>query len=91
MLAIHLNVSDSTVHAAMVGAYVPGSLLSIAKMPAWIFFLPMAIELGLLLAATVLPNALSRWLAILSFAAILAYSFVAVAMLFYVAFAPYAP
>jgi lysylphosphatidylglycerol synthetase-like protein (DUF2156 family) len=87
-LAAHLYVADTTVHAADVGAYVPAWVLAAARIAAWVFLLPAAVDAVPAMLRRV-PFGLSRGLAIASFALLIVYAAIAIAALFYVAFSPY--
>jgi hypothetical protein len=85
-LAVQLYVADTAIHASMVGAYIPPTLLGAARIPSWAFLIPAAIDGAAAWAAGSLPVYFSRTIAALSFALLLAYAFTAVGSLFYVAF-----
>jgi hypothetical protein len=87
--AVQLYVGDTVVHAAEVGAFVPDVFLATARIPAWAFLLPVAIEAAAVAAAPALGRGVSRALAILSLLVLAAYGLLAIGALFYVAFAPY--
>jgi hypothetical protein len=88
-LAVQLYVGDTAVHAAEVGAYVPDLLLTTARIPVWAFLAPVVVEAGLVVAAGLTGRIISRALAVVSVAVLATYGLLAIAALFYVAFAPY--
>jgi hypothetical protein len=80
-------VSDIGTHGVMVGAYLPGWLLTIAAVPWWAMLAAAALDLVIALAALRLSNALLRAAAFLNGALLVFYAFVGVAVIFYIAFA----
>ncbi len=85
--ALQTYVGDVGTHGAMVGAYVPGWLLGVAAIPPWAMLATAAADGLAALAAGHLPRALERGLVAANAALLVAYAFVGVAVLFYVAFA----
>jgi hypothetical protein len=79
--------SDVGTHGAIVGAYVPQWLLGIAAIPAWTLLLPALADGAVALAAERLSGGASRVLTIANAVALIAYAFVSIAVIFYVAFA----
>jgi hypothetical protein len=71
----------------MVGAYVPGWLLGVAAIPWWSLLLPAIVDGAVALAAARISGGTSRWLTIANAVGLIAYAFVSVAVIFYVAFA----
>lgn len=84
--ALQAYAGDVGIHGAVVGAYVPGWLLAIAAVPPWTLLLPAIVD-----AAIVLPGrvsvTLARALTLVNAVGLIAYAFVCIAVIFYVAFA----
>lgn len=85
--ALQVYASDVGTHGAAVGAYVPGWLLAVAAMPPWMLIAPALVDAVAAAGSARLPGALSRALTIANAALLIAYAFVSVALIFYVAFA----
>jgi hypothetical protein len=85
--ALQAYVSDIGTHGVMVGAYLPGWLLTIAAVPWWAMLAAAAFDLVVALAALRLSNALLRVVAFLNGVLLVFYAFVGVAVIFYIAFA----
>ncbi len=85
--ALQAYVSDVGTHGAMVGAYLPGPLLAVAAIPPWAVLIGTGVNVLAALAAPRLPDVLLRVLVWLNAIMLIAGAFVAVAVLFYVAFA----
>ena len=82
-------VTDTGIHGAAVGAYVPAPLLAVAAIPAWTLLIPGLIDIIALAAAQRLTRGAMRALDWLNAIGLVAYAFVSVAVLFYVAFTNY--
>jgi uncharacterized membrane protein len=84
---LQVYASDVGTHGAAVGAYVPAWLLAIAAIPWWMLLIPAAVDALTAWIAARLTNGAMLTLTILNSVGLVAYAFVAVAVLFYVAFA----
>jgi len=78
--------ADVGIHGAIVGAYVPGWLLGVAAIPPWTLLLPAIVD-GAVMAPGRVSVTLSKALTIANAVGLIAYAFVCVAIIFYVAFA----
>ena len=87
--ALQVYASDVGTHGAAVGAYVPGWLLSVAAIPAWTLIVPAAIDGLAALSAARLSAGAVRAFTIANASGLVAYAFVSLAVIFYVAFANY--
>ena len=86
--AVHgFYISDVTPHAVAVGANIPDWVVGFAAIPAWVWLLPAAVDVGAAAFARTIAPAALRSLTIVSFAALVIYAFLAVAVLFFVSFA----
>ena len=85
--ALQVYASDVGIHGSTVGAYVPGWLLAVAAIPPWTLLLPAAIDGMAALAAPRLSGGAMRAFTIANATGLVAYAFVSVAVIFYVAFA----
>ncbi|HTX57980.1 MAG TPA: hypothetical protein VMD47_12845 [Candidatus Acidoferrales bacterium] len=85
--ALQVYASDVGTHGALVGAYVPGWLLAIAAIPWWTLLAPAAVDGVAVLAAANLSRGAMRVLTIVNAIGLVAYAFVSLAVIFYVAFA----
>jgi hypothetical protein len=81
--------SDVGTHGAIVGAYVPGWLLAVAAIPWWTLLAPALVDAVAMAAAGSLSAGASRALTWINAIALVAYAFVSLAVIFYVAFANY--
>ena len=86
---VQAYASDVGPHGAQVGAYVPGWLLAAAAIPWWVFVAPALADAIAGLAAARLDAAPLRIITIVNAVGLVAYAFVSVAVIFYVAFANY--
>ncbi|MGC2130068.1 MAG: hypothetical protein WA629_08230 [Candidatus Aquilonibacter sp.] len=87
--ALQVYASDVGTHGAAVGAYVPSWLLVIAAIPAWALLLPALVDAVAALGARNLSDGLSRAFTIANATGLVAYAFVSLGVIFYVAFANY--
>jgi hypothetical protein len=85
--ALQTYASDVGTHGAIVGAYVPAWLLAVAAIPAWSLLVPALANAALALAAARFSDATMRTLTAVNAVALIAYAFVGIAVIFYVAFA----
>jgi hypothetical protein len=83
---LQVYASDVGTHGAAVGAFVPGWLLAVAAIPWWALLVPAAID-GLAAIPAHLNAGIGRALTVLNAIGLIAYAFVAIAVIFYVAFA----
>ena len=83
---LQVYASDVGTHGAEVGAYVPGWLLAVAAIPWWALLVPAIVD-GIAALGAGLGGAIDRALTILNAAGLVCYAFVAIAVIFYVAFA----
>jgi len=82
-------VSDTGTHGAIVGAYVPGALLAVAAIPFWTLFAPALVDTVATLGAARLSSGGVRILDWVNAVGLVAYAFLSIAVLFFVAFANY--
>jgi hypothetical protein len=82
-------VTDTGIHGAAVGAYVPAVLLAVAAIPFWTLLFPALIDGIGVLAAQRLTGGAMRAFDWLNAIGLVAYAFLSVAVLFYVAFTNY--
>jgi len=85
--ALQVYVSDVGIHGAAVGAYVPGWLLAVAAIPSWTLLMPAVIDGVAALSAPRLSGGAMRAFTIANAVGLVAYAFVSLAVIFYVAFA----
>jgi hypothetical protein len=85
--ALQTYVSDVGTHGVIVGAYLPGWLLAVAAIPPLAVLGVAVLDALVALAAPRLPDALLPVLAILNSVFLVAYAFIGVAVIFYIAFA----
>jgi len=85
--ALQVYVSDVGVHGSAVGAYVPGWLLAVAAIPAWALLAPALIDGAAAPFAARFSGGAMRAFTILNACGLVAYAFVGLAVIFYVAFA----
>ncbi|HUA10061.1 MAG TPA: hypothetical protein VMA98_12415 [Candidatus Acidoferrales bacterium] len=83
---LQVYASDVGSHGAQVGAYVPGWLLAVAAIPWWAFLAPALVDGIAALAGASLTPPVVRVLMLLNATGLVAYAFVSVATIFYVAF-----
>ncbi len=86
---LQLYVADTGTHGAIVGAYLPGTLLAVAAIPFWTFFAPALIDAAAALGAGALSSAMIRALDWLNAIGLVTYAGASIAVLFYVAFTNY--
>jgi hypothetical protein len=84
---LQVYASDVGTHGAVVGAYVPGWLLAVAAIPAWTLLAPALVDGVAALGARRLSDGLSRAFTIANATGLVAYAFVSLSVIFYVAFA----
>lgn len=84
---LQVYASDVGTHGAEVGAYVPDWLLAVARIPWWVLLVPVAIDGIASAVAAKLTNRATLALTIVNASGLVLYAFVAIAVLFYVAFA----
>jgi len=84
---LQVYVGDIGTHGSAVGAYVPGWLLATAAIPWWALLVPTAIDGLAAWAAACLASGAHRTLTVLNAVGLIAYAFVAIAVIFYIAFA----
>ncbi len=82
-----MYAGDVGVHGSMVGAYVPAWLLVVAAIPWWSLLVPAIIDGAAAFAAARFSDAASRAFTVANAAGLIAYAFVSIAVIFYVAFA----
>jgi hypothetical protein len=84
---LQVYVSDIGTHGVMVGAYLPGWLLSVAAIPPWALLAIAVLDAGIALLALRLGDGILRALAWLNLIGLVLYGFIGVAVIFYIAFA----
>jgi len=96
-------LSDVTIQAVAVSAYIPDALQAFGRTPGWVFAIPGAVDAIAALAAVQMSNgflpfdfverySIEGWLRalqILTFALALAYACGALAILYYISLSPY--
>lgn len=84
---LQVYASDVGTHGAEVGAYVPGWLLAVAAIPWWMLLIPALVDGLAAVGAAWLNGTTDRALTVLNAVGLVCYAFVAIAVIFYVAFA----
>ncbi len=86
---LQVYASDTGIHGAQVGAYVPAWLLAVAAIPAWTLLAPALVDGAAAAGARRLSSGAMRALIIINAVGLVSYAFASLAVIFYVAFANY--